>query len=539
MKQSSYLVSSCSLVTVFIAAAVLAGWSFNLERLQRISSSFAAMSPMTAIAFILSAIALRLLYYPADAALGRWSRTVGYLLAGIVLGGSLFNITAGFFHFPADVASFNFVLISLALLLMDVEIFQGKRPSQYLGVIIGIMGIIGLAGYIYGIKQLYGNSAFTSMSLHTPFLFIVMAIGILQSRSDRGFMAVFNSEHAGGTMARRILPILVSLPFLIGWLRTRGENAGLYVHAMGMAFFITLNVVVTSLLVWFSARAVNRIDEKRRRHEKALSQAAAELNLANAKLHDEIVRREKAQEALRQVNETLENKVIERTARLELTNRELEAFSYSVSHDLRAPLRSIEGFSKILLSSHASQLDEEGLDYLHRVCKNSRRMTILIDSMLNLSRVTRSEIERSSVDLSQMARAIADELMKGQPDRRTIFAIQPDVVAHADLNLSRVVLDNLLNNAWKFTGKTASGRIELGEVKKNDGSIFYVRDNGVGFDMAYADRLFSPFQRLHSQEDFEGDGVGLATVQRIINRHGGKIWAESEPATKTTFYFTL
>jgi signal transduction histidine kinase len=220
-------------------------------------------------------------------------------------------------------------------------------------------------------------------------------------------------------------------------------------------------------------------------------------------------------------------------------NKELEAFSYSVSHDLRAPLRSIDGFSLALLEDYAEKLDEGGKDYLRRVRAATQRMGTLIDDLLGLSRVTRSEIKLEKVDLGGIARTIADELRRTQPERRIEFRIEEGLEVIADSHLMRIALENLLGNAWKFTSKRESARIEFGKAHRNGTQGYFVRDDGAGFDPAYAHRLFGAFQRLHDNTEFQGTGVGLATVQRIIHRHGGRIWAESAVEKGATFCFTL
>jgi signal transduction histidine kinase len=251
------------------------------------------------------------------------------------------------------------------------------------------------------------------------------------------------------------------------------------------------------------------------------------------------IERKHVEESVRRLNESLEARVRDRTAQFEVSNKELETFAYSVSHDLRGPLRAIDGFSQSLLEDAKGKLDKNMTEDLTRIRKAAQRMSRLIDSLLTLSRTTRREMTTEKVDLSLIAGDVASDLQKSDPSRPAEFVITPGLVVNGDRQLLHLALQNLLNNAWKFTRNGKRALIEFGVQSKDGKQVFFVRDNGAGFDMAYADKLFGAFQRLHTEKEFEGTGIGLATVQRIIHRHGGKVWAEGVVGAGATFYFTI
>ncbi len=563
MRDRFQLVRLISVAGALVATTTLAGWIFDIPLFTTVLPGYAAMKPITAICFILTAISLWILSGPASSAFlgplaknaARGSALLVVLVALLSLIEIGLNVRLGlddlFFSKALAVTqtttpgrmslatAVNFLLIGLALCLIDFELPRGRRPSEYLALLTVLISCVATAGYIYTAHGLSQSIIFSTMALHTAILFMLLGTGVLFARPDRGLTSVITSPNAGGWMARRILPITTCMPFAIGWLRTHGEQAGLYQHELGLAIFATTNITILAIIIWINARSLNRIDAQRRRTEEEIQHTAVQLNQTNLLLQAEIAKRTEAQESLRLANENLELKVQERTAKLEEANRELEAFSYSVSHDLRAPLRAINGFGKMLVETGRDKLNEEERGFLDRVCANSDRMGLLIDDLLNLSRLSRSAMRRSTVNLSELATAIIHDLRTADPARQVETVIQPGLKVEGDENLLRIMLENLLGNAWKFTSKLASARIEFGSRLEDDGTLYFVSDNGAGFEMTYVERLFGAFQRLHGQNEFEGTGIGLATVQRILHRHEGTIKAHGEVDRGATFTFTI
>ena len=331
----------------------------------------------------------------------------------------------------------------------------------------------------------------------------------------------------------------------LGEIATRQKLYSALVGAIAFASMLAALILSSRLRLLISqpiialAGSAKAVSETKDYGIRAKKQTQDELGLLVDSFNEMLANIQQMDAELRKARDELEQRVIERTAQLEAANKELESFSYSVSHDLRAPLRAIDGFSRVVLEDYGNRLEEDGKNHLRRVCDASQRMGQLIDDLLSLSRVSRNHMSRETIDLSALANAVAAELRREEPGRRVQFAIEPSLRVEADFNLMRIVLENLLRNAWKFTRNKQAGRIEMGALQQNGETAYFVRDNGAGFDMAYADKLFGAFQRLHRSAEFEGTGIGLATVQRIIHRHGGQVWAEGAVEQGATFYFTF
>ncbi len=270
-----------------------------------------------------------------------------------------------------------------------------------------------------------------------------------------------------------------------------------------------------------------------------IERTTRDLQASNREAARELAERRRAEEEVLRLNAELETRVDQRTTELQSTNAELEAFCYSVSHDLRAPLRSIDGFSQALLEDFPADVPDEARRYLSRIRASTQRMGQLIEDLLNLSKVSRGELQRREVDVSEIARQVIGELQQREPAREVEVSVWDGMQANVDPRLLRAALENLIGNAWKFSARAEQGRIEVGLLRDGPEAKFFVRDNGAGFDMRYAGKLFGAFQRLHSASEYQGTGIGLATVQRIVHRHGGRIWADAKPGKGAVFFFTL
>jgi signal transduction histidine kinase len=514
-------------VVIVIGLLVLAGWLFDVPELTGVIPGLATMKANTALAFVLAGASLWLTH-PGDGNHWRDLISKGCALGAASIG--LITVCEYLFRrdlgidqlliqdtlspgavFPgrmSPITALNLSLCGLALFLLD------RRPLRWLGELLGIgvllISILALIGYAYGVPSLYDFSPFSSIAVNTAFSFSLTTLGILLARPEQGLMKIFSSDHLGGVIARRLMPAALLFPILLGWILLTGQRMGLYDSTFRLVLSAVSIVIVFSVLILWNASLLRDVDLVRQETQMKLrASREAEVALLQAKLE------------------------------LEAANKELEAFSYSVSHDLRSPLRSIDGYSRAVLEDYGELLPVEGRTFLEKVRNSASRMGELIDDLLKLSQVTRAEFRTVPVDLTRLAERILTELQQNHPERKVWYRVPPNLNAHGDSRLLQVVLENLLNNAWKYTSKHEQAEIEFGSLQEGDKTIYFVRDNGAGFEMDYADKLFGAFQRLHTTTEFPGTGIGLATVQRIIHRHGGRVWAEGAVNEGATFYFTL
>jgi PAS domain S-box-containing protein len=435
------------------------------------------------------------------------------------------------------------------------SLYSSQTISQVTGILVAIIGTLVLVGLIFDVEILKISAASGIVSFTALIWWSARALNWKDARQRE-------AEEAGRASEERFRAVVQTAKDAIVSADCQGQiiffNAGaeqIFGFAAGEVIGKPLTLLMPERYHDAHARGMRRFfsSEEKETAGKTVelagqrkdgSEFPVELSLAEWRTGEgvfltaiirDITRRKKAEEEVIMLNEHLKH----RTAQLEAVNKELQTFAYSVSHDLRAPLRAIKGFTMVLAEDHGDNLDAEGKDVLKRVDGATQRMTQLIDDLLSLSKVTRSEIHRAKVDMSALAETILAALQKEQPVRQVNVSIRPSLVVNADANLLRIALENLLRNAWKFTKKRSQAIIELGETQCQGESAYFVRDNGAGFDMAFADKLFAPFQRLHRASEFEGTGIGLATVQRIIGRHGGRLWAEAQPEKGATFYFSF
>ena len=523
----SRLSAAAGYTAVAGGSLVLMGWLLRLPGLVAINPVLGTMTPETAFCFVLTGAAL-LLARPESTP--SWKHRLAKISAGLVIlkslltlietwpgwslsidqllfKGSVSKIFPG--RMPAATA-LTFLFVGLAVVLLDTQA-RRPRPSELLALAAVLIVLLALIGYGYGYVSVFLLPIRRPLAFHTLLLMLVLSFGILVARPGQGLMGLALSESSGGVMVRRLLPAALAIPILVGWLVVEGQRAGLYSNVLSLAYFALSIIVVFGALIWVTAGSLHDMDNRRRQ--------------AEAEIHT--------------LNEQLEHRVLERTAQLEAANNELEAFSYSVSHDLRAPLRHIAGFIALLERHAANSLDDQSKRFISIIESSSREMGHLIDDLLAFSKMARVGMMASVVDLRCLVQQVIGELEQSTKEGRPTWIIRDLPSVEGDPAMLRLALVNLISNAVKFTQGRSERRIEIGSTDTEHEIVFYVRDNGVGFDMQYAHKLFGVFQRLHFNQEFEGTGIGLATVRRIIHRHGGRTWAEGEPGKGATFYCSL
>ncbi|HEY8937170.1 MAG TPA: ATP-binding protein [Cyclobacteriaceae bacterium] len=518
---SSKIFTGCVLI---LGILVLVGWLFNIDFLKSPLPNMVAMNPMTATVFIIISLSLFVLNKSGHSNIFFLLGIIISLTIGLLkLGDTLFtfqsNIDQILFadklsvHQPGNIpnrmapnTALNFVLIGLALLSIKFESTKKLLPSQYIALMLTFVSLLSVIGYIYEVKAFYGVLSYIPMALHTALGFLLISLIILFHKPDQGLILILTSDYEGSNTARLLIPAAIVTPVLLGYLRLLGQRSGFYSIEFGSALLIVMIIVTFIGLIWYNSNILNERDKLRRNTEHRIHELNEELMQTNSKLVT--------------------------------ANNDLEAFTYSVSHDLKSPLRAVISFATIIDEDYGQVLDENGRNMLKIVMTSGKKMNNLIDDLLAFSKIERTEIQKSEIDTKQLVENVWGELSHAVPHSAQLKILQTYNL-YADNALLRQVMVNLLSNAIKYSAKNDKPNVIINsEIKGND-IIYSIADNGVGFDMKYAQKLFGVFQRLHGSTEFEGTGVGLAIVQRIVNKHHGKVWAEAEPGKGATFYFAL
>ncbi len=506
------------IVVEAVGCLVLVGWLLRIDLFKQIIPGSVAMNPATAVTFLLMAAALWLLQNPDGHRTRHLRGRLLALCAVLIAALKVLELVFGW-QIGVDRLLFSAALdqtlngipnriapnSALAILLIGSALwFLDRRPSPWLSLTLtlaaGALGLFAFLGYIFDAHPFYRVSGYIPMAIHTAAITVALSFGILAVRPNSPFMVVITNRTMGGLTARWLVPTAILVPIVLGWLQLQAQRLGLFPVEVGTMLFATGTLLILLLVVWSTARALLAIDLAR--------------SIAEAKIT------------------TLNHE-------LATANKELEAFSYSISHDLRAPLRAVNGFSRILVDDYSADLPEEAARYLRLVSSNAVQMGRLIDDLLAFSRLSRQPLKRQPVALDAMVAQVYQELRDPSDTRATEFIVGPLPQVDADPALLKQVYVNLIGNAMKYSSRREQARIEVGAEQRDGKPVFFVRDNGVGFDMKYVNKLFMVFQRLHSADDFEGTGVGLAIIQRIVHRHGGTVWADAKVDQGATFYFTL
>lgn len=512
-------------ISILVGVAVLAGWVFGMPLLTTIATewaSWASMEPNTALAFVLAGASLVLSVAGTSAGAARRVGQAAGLAAAAI---GLLTLLQYAFHwnlgidlllvsdaktapeaFPGRMSpttALSFVLVGAALMLINVETPKAHRLAQYAALVAGAASLLAFIGHTYGVHSLYVVLGYSSIAIHTAGCFTVLSLGILFARPQAGLMALVTSNTAGSHTVRRLIPIPIILMPALGWLTLQSELAGYFDTRFGTSLMVTTAILVLVSMTWWHAMQLHRTDLQRRR----------------------------TADRLHRLTDELERRVADRTTALEAANKELEAFSYSVAHDLRAPLRAMDGFSRLLVEEHGETLPSGARRYAGIVRQTATQMAQMVDDLLAFSRLGRQPVHREAVETARLVQQVLADLRPQEEGRRVNITVGELPACNADPSLLKQVFANLLDNALKFTRRRQEARVDVGATRDPAAgeTVYFVKDNGAGFDMQYAHKLFGVFQRLHRSDEYEGTGVGLASVQRIIHRHGGRVWVEAEP----------
>jgi signal transduction histidine kinase len=507
-----------SVAVMLIGGLVLLGWLFNNGFLKSAAPQFTAMNPLTAVLFIVSGSALLRAARPGR----KWPDTVVLVCGVVVLLGGGTKVAECVFHFdlnfdqllfhrevnspgpfgPNEIAmntAICFICCGMSLLLLDVETRQGYRPAQAFMVLVGLIALLALIGYAYRVLPLYSIGSRLPMALNSAIGFELFSLAGLSVRPDRGLMKVITSDTTGGTMARRLMPAAILIPLVLGALRFSSEKHGFFEIESGISLFAFANIVIFAAVIWWNAELLFRAEEERLKTMEKLKRT---------------------------------------TADLERSNTELQQFASVASHDLTEPLRMITSYLELLDSRAHGKLGAEEQEFIGYAVDGARRMQTLIHDLLEYARVDTRGRPLEPTNCERVLETVLANLKLAASENQAVIEHEPLPTVVGDSIQLAQVFQNLLGNAIKFHGN-APPRIHIGARRNNGEWLFHVKDNGIGIDPKNFSRIFVLFQRLHTRQEYAGTGMGLAICKKIIERHGGRIWAESKPREGTTFFFTI
>jgi len=506
-----------SILISIIGIIVIIGWIFNIEALKSFLPFFKPISPISAFFFVIIGVSLFLLQNrrvdKANIQITRILMFIIALISFLILIEYIFNINLGVnrilinYHIEninlaimAFNSALNFMLTSTALFILDTHLNKDKYPAQYIILVVALITLFAIAGYIYGASQLYKLYFYISMSFYTTLLFVLVVPAVLFARPDKGLMMILTDRRLGSAFARRILPLIIVFPLLFGFLAFLGERAGFYDTAYAIALMMILTIVFLVFMAWNSMKSINKADDERQRAKNDLKSMITELKRSN---------------------------------------EELQQFAYITSHDLQEPLRTIASFTQLLEHRYRDELDSDADEYIDFIVDAAVRMKEMIQGLLDYSRIDTQGGAFESTNLEEVLNIVLSNLNAAIKENNAKITYDPLPTVKVDERQFIQLFQNLISNAIKFRREDEPPEIHIGAAQKDGEYVFSVSDNGIGMEIKYTEHIFEIFKRLHTIEEYEGTGIGLAVVKRIIDRHGGRIWVTSELGNGSVFYFTI
>jgi signal transduction histidine kinase len=565
-----------SILIIIAGIVFLIGWALNIPILKSPGSIFSTIKSNVALCFVFIGISLWLMQTKR---INQRNIRIAKILAIIVtfiglltliehLTGYNYGIDQILFtELPGAIntsspnrmafnAALSLVLVGSSILVLDKDIKIGWPLFQIIIIIEGLITFLAALGYAYQASDLYMVYNYTGIAIYATLIFGLIFFAIVFMRPDKGFIGLLQGESPGSVLGRKILPFVIAIPVILGWLNTFALNKGFYDIGLGNALLIFATVMVITTLLWRNIISINKTDLKRRKAEEAkqklleqiqlfaeeLQNTNEELQVANEELQDTTEELQVTNEELQATTEELQasnEELQDTTEELQIANEELQQFAYAASHDLQEPLRTIASFTQLMQRRYAGQLDTDADEFMEYIVDGSKRMQQLINDLLEYTRVDTHVNEFKLVKLDNVIEDTLLNLKGSINENNAVITHDPLPTINADKGQLNQLFQNLISNAIKFQKPDEPPRIHISAKKEDDHYLFSVSDNGIGIEPQYTERVFVIFQRLHTRETYQGTGIGLSIVKRIVERHGGRIWVESLLGVGSTFYFTL